>query len=71
VAGQIEAEELHLWQALRRMKERLSLIQKIGSHARNDGSELQADLKCPASQSKFRSFPPWRPNNAGHRLNIS
>lgn len=36
VAGQIEAQETHLWQALRLMKERVSLIAEIRSHAPND-----------------------------------
>ncbi len=36
VAGQIEAQETHLWQALRLMKERVSLISEIRSHASND-----------------------------------
>jgi two-component system chemotaxis response regulator CheB len=36
VAGQIEAQETHLWQALRLMKERVSLIAEIRAHAPND-----------------------------------
>jgi len=35
-AGQIEAQEVHLWQALRLMKERVSLILEMQSQMRND-----------------------------------
>jgi two-component system, chemotaxis family, protein-glutamate methylesterase/glutaminase len=34
--GQIEAQEIHLWQALRLMKERVSLIWEMRSHAESD-----------------------------------
>ena len=36
VEGQIEAQETHLWQALRLMKERVSLIWEIRAYAEND-----------------------------------
>ena len=36
VAGQVEAQETHLWQALRLMKERVSLIGELHAHTRND-----------------------------------
>lgn len=36
VEGQIEAQETHLWQALRLMKERVSLIVEMRSYAQND-----------------------------------
>jgi two-component system chemotaxis response regulator CheB len=42
VAGQIDAQETHLWQALRLMKERVSLIAEIRSHAPNDHSNNAA-----------------------------
>lgn len=35
VEGQVEAQEIHLWQALRLMKERASLIWEMRSHAEN------------------------------------
>lgn len=41
-AGQIEAEETHLWQALRLMKERASLIWEMRAHAQNDHRDAEA-----------------------------
>jgi two-component system chemotaxis response regulator CheB len=43
VAGQIEAQETHLWQALRLMKERVSLIWEMRAHAQNDHREMDAE----------------------------
>ena len=43
VAGQIEAQETHLWQALRLMKERVSLILEIRDHTRKAGAQPQAE----------------------------
>jgi two-component system chemotaxis response regulator CheB len=40
--GQIEAQEIHLWQALRLMKERVSLIWEMRAHAQNDQRENDA-----------------------------
>jgi hypothetical protein len=44
VAGQIEAQETHLWQALRLMKERVSLIWEMRAHAQNDERDGDADF---------------------------
>jgi two-component system, chemotaxis family, protein-glutamate methylesterase/glutaminase len=47
VAGQIEAQEIHLWQALRLMKERVSLIEEMRSHApqESDTGYYAAEVK--------------------------
>jgi two-component system, chemotaxis family, protein-glutamate methylesterase/glutaminase len=42
-AGQVEAQEVHLWQALRLMKERVSLILEMRLHTRNDGPKQASD----------------------------
>ncbi len=39
MAGQIESQETHLWQALRLMKERVELISEMRSNAPNDHHE--------------------------------
>jgi len=41
--GQIEAQETHLWQALRLMKERVSLIWEMRCHAENDKRSSDAE----------------------------
>jgi two-component system chemotaxis response regulator CheB len=43
VAGQIEAQEIHLWQALRLMKERVSLIEEMRSHTPQE-QEIDTDV---------------------------
>jgi two-component system, chemotaxis family, protein-glutamate methylesterase/glutaminase len=43
-AGQVEAQETHLWQALRLMKERVSLIWELRSHAQNEKREKDAGV---------------------------
>ena len=45
--GQIEAQEIHLWQSLRLMKERVSLIWEIRCHAENDHREVDVEF-CDA-----------------------
>jgi two-component system, chemotaxis family, protein-glutamate methylesterase/glutaminase len=45
--GQIEAQEIHLWQSLRLMKERVSLMWEIRCHAENDHREVDAEA-CDA-----------------------
>jgi two-component system chemotaxis response regulator CheB len=42
LAGQLEAQETHLWQALRLMKERVSLIEEMRSHTQT-GSQSRED----------------------------
>lgn len=51
-AGQIEAQETHLWQALRLMKERVSLIWEIRCHAQNDKRNKDAE----ASDAKIKQL---------------
>lgn len=41
VEGQVEAEEVHLWQALRLMKERVSLIWEMRAYAQNDHRDAE------------------------------
>ena len=51
--GQIDAQETHLWQALRLMKERVSLIWEMRCHAQNDHREIDtesSDLKIAQLQ---------------------
>jgi two-component system chemotaxis response regulator CheB len=43
VAGQVEAQETHLWQALRLMKERVSLICELRSHAHDEERKKDVD----------------------------
>ncbi|MEO8183385.1 MAG: chemotaxis protein CheB [Deltaproteobacteria bacterium] len=43
MAGQSDAQEVHLWQALRLMKERVSLILEMRFHLRNSGQEDASD----------------------------
>lgn len=43
VEGQIEAQETHLWQALRLMKERVSLIGELGCIAQHERRENDAE----------------------------
>jgi two-component system chemotaxis response regulator CheB len=45
VAGQIEAQETHLWQALRLMKERVSLIEEMQAHAPHENGFYAAEVK--------------------------
>jgi two-component system, chemotaxis family, protein-glutamate methylesterase/glutaminase len=54
VAGQIEAQETHLWQALRLMKERVSLIWEIRCHAENDGREEDTEA-CDAKVRQLQA----------------
>lgn len=42
LAGQIEAQETHLWQALRVMKERVALIWEMRAHAQDDDRAADA-----------------------------
>ncbi len=43
IAGQIEAQEIHLWQALRLMKERVSLIEEMRAHQPTDHRQNALD----------------------------
>jgi two-component system, chemotaxis family, protein-glutamate methylesterase/glutaminase len=43
VAGQVEAQEVHLWQALRLMKERVSLIWELRSRAEHEQRARDAE----------------------------
>jgi two-component system chemotaxis response regulator CheB len=43
VAGQIEAQEVHLWQALRLMKERVSLILEMRAHSQSYAVKRASD----------------------------
>lgn len=51
--GQIEAQETHLWQALRLMKERASLIWEMRAHAQNDDRANDAET-CDAKVRKLQ-----------------
>jgi two-component system chemotaxis response regulator CheB len=53
VAGQIEAQETHLWQALRLMKERVLLIWEMRCHAEDDGREIDAK-SCDAEIAQLQ-----------------
>jgi two-component system chemotaxis response regulator CheB len=53
VEGQIEAQETHLWQALRLMKERVSLIWEIRSHAQDEGRASDAK-SCEAKVNQLQ-----------------
>jgi len=53
VEGQIEAQETHLWQALRLMKERVSLIWEMRCHAENENRANDAE-SCDAKVRKLQ-----------------
>jgi two-component system, chemotaxis family, protein-glutamate methylesterase/glutaminase len=53
VEGQIEAQETHLWQALRLMKERASLIWEIRSHAENEHRDAEV-ASCDQKVKKLQ-----------------
>lgn len=53
VEGQIEAQETHLWQALRLMKERASLIWEIRSHAENEHRDAEV-ARCEQEVQKLQ-----------------
>jgi two-component system chemotaxis response regulator CheB len=53
VEGQIEAQETHLWQALRLMKERASLIWEMRSHAENEHRDAEV-ASCDRQVQKLQ-----------------
>jgi two-component system, chemotaxis family, protein-glutamate methylesterase/glutaminase len=56
VAGQVEAQETHLWQALRLMKERMSLIWEVRARAQDDDRDKEVgayDLKVKQLQKNI------------------